>query len=337
MRCIGFEMGFRRLAAPTCAAVLVLLNPDPMAAAENADPLPSWTEGPAKQAILDFVATVTDPGNAAHVPAADRIATFDNDGTLWAEKPTYFQLYFTIDRIKSLAADNPGWAMTQPYQAVLEDDRERMAAFARDDLATLIAAAHANTTQTEFAIAADEFLSRARHPDRGVPFTDLTYQPMLELLDLLRDHEFRLFIVSGGGIEFIRSFSEEVYGIRRENVIGSSLQYEFKEAGEGSEIIRLPRLGSFDDREVKPANIALHIGRRPVIAVGNSDGDLEMLQYATDGSGPSLAVLLHHDDPVREYDYDHGTEAALAAAEARDWLIVSIARDFETVFSSDRD
>ena len=324
---------------PTLFAALVVLAVTATGLPVDAqhDPLPSWAEGPNKQTILEFVSVATDLGSAAFVPAADRIATFDNDGTLWAEKPTYFQLYFTIDRIKSLAADNPGWAATQPFQAVLEDDRDRMAAFTRDDLTTLIAAAHANTTQTEFAAVAHAFLARARHPERGVPFTELTYRPMLELLDLLRAHEFRVFIVSGGGIEFIRAFSEEVYGIPRENVVGSSLQYEFRETTDGSEIIRLPRLGSFDDREVKPANIALHIGRRPVIAVGNSDGDLQMLQYATDGSAPSLAVLLHHDDAVREYDYDHGTEAALAMAETRGWLIVSIARDFKTVFSSGLD
>ena len=324
---------------PAWLVVLVILAfavASPPVEAQD-DPLPSWTEGPNKQAILEFVSSVTDPGGDTFVPAEDRIATFDNDGTLWAEKPTYFQLYFTIDRIKSLAAANPEWATTQPFQAVLEDDRERMAAFTRDDLATLIAAAHANTSQTEFAAVAQEFLARARHPERGKPFTDLVYQPMLELLDLLRAHEFRVFIVSGGGIEFIRTFSEEVYGIPRENVVGSSLQNEFRETAEGSEIIRLPRLGSFDDREVKPANIALHIGRRPVVAVGNSDGDLQMLQYAADGAGPSLAVLLHHDDAIREYDYDHGTEQALAVAEAREWLIVSISRDFETVFPIERD
>ena len=325
----------RRTAWCVALVMLAVAAASPPVEAQD-DPLPSWADGPNKQAILEFVSEATDPGSADFVPAADRIATFDNDGTLWAEKPTYFQLYFTIDRIKSLAADNPGWATTQPFQAVLEDDRERMATLAHDDLKSLIAAAHGNTTQTEFATAAQEYLAQARHPDRGVPFTDLTYQPMLEMLDLLRDHEFRVFIVSGGGIEFIRAFSEEVYGIPRENVVGSSLQYEFQETAAGSEIIRLPRLGSFDDREVKPANIALHIGRRPVIAVGNSDGDLQMLQYATDSSGPSLAILLHHDDAVREYDYDHGTEAALAVAEARGWLIVSIARDFETVFSSER-
>lgn len=311
---------------------LVFLFPVVSDATEPA-PLPSWTDGPNRQAIIEFVAAVTDPGGDAYVAPADRIATFDNDGTLWAEKPTYFQIYFTMERIRQLAPGHPGWADTQPFQAVLEDDRDRIAAFSLDDLKALVIAAHAETTQSEFQAAAEAFLADARHPDHGVAFTKMTYQPMVELLDYLRANQFRVFIVSGGGVEFIRAFSEAAYGIPRENVIGSSLEYEFREQAGGSDVYRLPIIGSFDDRAVKPANIALHIGRRPVIAVGNSDGDLQMLQYTADRDGPSLSILLHHDDAEREYDYDHGTEAALAEAEARGWLIVSIARDFETVFS----
>ncbi len=323
------SQGLRRGALAVIAIAVFAWIP----ASAQDGPLGSWTDGPNRQAIIDFVAAVTDPDGDAYVPPVDRIATFDNDGTLWAEKPTYFQIYFTMDRIRQLAPNHPDWAGTQPFQAVLEEDRDRIAAFSLDDVKTLVIAAHGETTQTEFQAAAEAFLADARHPERWVAFTALTYRPMVELLDYLRANQFRVFIVSGGGVEFIRVFSEAAYGIPRENVIGSSLEYEFRDQDGGSDVYRLPVIGSFDDRAVKPANIALHIGRRPVIAVGNSDGDLQMLQYADDGDGPSLSVLLHHDDPVREYDYDHGTEAALAMAEARGWLVVSIARDFETVFA----
>jgi len=297
-----------------------------------ADPLPSWNEGAAKQAILELVERVTKPGGPDYVAPEDRVATFDNDGTLWAEKPTYFQLVFLSDRVRELAAEHPEWRSTQPYQAVLERDAEYLRTIGMSEVLELVAATHAGMSQAEFEEETREFLETARHPRFEVPFTEVIYQPMLELLDHLRANAFKLFIVSGGGIEFIRQFSEAVYGIPREDVIGSSLKYEFRETDSGSEIYRLPELGSFDDKEVKPANIQLHIGRRPILAVGNSDGDIQMMQYATDGSGPRLALLLHHDDAEREYDYDHGTERALEVAAERGWIVASVRDDFRRVF-----
>lgn len=304
-------------------------------AAVAADPLPSWNEGAAKHQILEFVERVTEPGGPDFVASEDRVATFDNDGTLWAEKPTYFQVVFLSDRVSKLAAEHPEWRSTQPYKAVLEGDADYLQTIGVGEVFELFAATHAEMSQAEFEAEAQEFLETARHPRFDVPFTKVIYQPMLELLDHLRANEFKLFIVSGGGIEFIRQFSETAYGIPREDVIGSSLRYEFRETDSGSEIYRLPELGSFDDKEVKPANIQLHIGRRPILAVGNSDGDIQMMQYGTDGSGLRLALLLHHDDAEREYDYDHGTERALEMAAERGWTVVSVRDDFQRVFPFD--
>jgi len=305
------------------------------AEAAVADPLPSWNEGAAKQAILDFVERVTDRGGADYIAPEDRVATFDNDGTLWAEKPTYFQVAFLAERLRALAVDHPEWQDTQPYQAVLEQDAEYLSTIGMDEVLELVAATHAGISQVEFEAGARAFLDTARHPRFEARFTEMVYQPMLELLDYLRANGFKPFIVSGGGIDFIRQFSEAVYGIPREDVIGSSLKYEFRETDSGGDIYRLPELGSFDDKEAKPANIQLHIGRRPILAFGNSDGDIQMLQYATDGSGARLGLLLHHDDAEREYDYDHGTERALDMASQRGWTVVSVRDDFRRVFPFD--
>ena len=299
------------------------------------DPLGSWNDGAARQEIIDFVAAVTDPDSGTYVPPADRIATFDNDGTLWAERPLYFQLAFIFERVRDLAPDHPDWSTTQPFQAILEDDQAYLAALTEEELMTVVVATHAGISPESLMAEAQLFLDTARHPRFGVGYTDLVYAPMLELLDFLRANEFRVFIVSGGGVDFIRTFSERVYGIPAENVIGSSLTYTFQETDHGSRVVRNPEIGSVNDRDGKPANIALHIGRRPVIAVGNSDGDLQMLQYATGGTGPALAVLVHHDDAAREYDYDHGTELALEVAAERDWVFVSIRDDFATVFDGE--
>ena len=299
------------------------------------EPLSTWRDGAARQAIIDFVTAVTDPGSGQYVPPAERIATFDNDGTLWIERPHYIQLAFVFDRVRDLAADHPEWPSTQPFQAVLEDDRSYLETLTDEELMTLVVATHAGISPESLMAEARLFLDAARHPRFGVGYTELVYVPMLELLDYLRANEFRVFIVSGGGVDFIRAFAERVYGIPPENVIGSSLTYTFQETDHGSRVVRNPEIASVNDRIVKPANIALHIGRRPVIAVGNSDGDLQMLQYATGSTGPALAVLVHHDDAEREYDYDHGTERALEVATERGWVVVSIRDDFATVFDVD--
>lgn len=296
------------------------------------DPLPSWNQGAAKQDIITFVKSVTDPASGSYVPPKERIATLDNDGTLWAEKPVPVQAAFLFQRIAELAEDHPEWRTMQPYQAVLEQDSKQLEHLGAEDVEKLIFATHAGMTQNEFEAETKTFLDTAQHPRFDVLYTQVVYQPMLELLEWLRENDFQAFICSGGGAELIRAFSEEIYGIPRENVIGSSLQYEFRETATGPVLIRKSDLVSFNDKQMKPVNIQLHIGRKPILAVGNSDGDIQMLQYADDGKGPFLNLLLHHDDAEREYAYDQGTEKALETAMQRNWTVISMKRDFKIVF-----
>ena len=302
-----------------------------------ADPLPSWSEGDAKRQVLDFVARVTDETSPDFVAEADRIATFDNDGTLWGEQPLYFQLFFTLDRVRSLAGDRPEWRTQQPFRAILEDDREALSTMGHAELGRLLAATHTGITAEEFSSIARAWLDSARHPRFDRPFDTCIYQPMLEVLDHLRAHGFKTFIVSAGGIEFMRTFAEVAYGIPRNQVIGSSAETEFRMDGDRSFLMRLPEAAFVDDRAAKPVAINRHIGRRPIASFGNSDGDLQMLQYATGGDGPGLAVLVHHDDAEREYAYDRGSkigglDKALDEAEARGWTVVSMREDWRTIF-----
>ena len=313
---------------PAAGAGAALTTPP----ATQADPLPSWNPGPAKESILKFVAEVTDPANSSYVPPAERIAVTDNDGTLWTEKPMPAQGLFVFASIAAMAPDHPEWKTTQPYQAVLEGDREALESLGMEDIEKLLFTTHAGMTEEEFEATAKAFLDTAKHPRFGVPFTQTVYQPMLELLALLRANDFKTFIVSGGGVEFMRVFSEEVYGIPREDVIGSSLQYKFQLTPEGAVLVRQPELVSFDDREMKPANIQLHIGRRPIMAIGNSDGDLAMFQYTASRQGPYLNLLVVHDDAEREYEVLTGTDAIMAAAAQSPWVFASMKRDFKTVF-----
>jgi phosphoserine phosphatase len=299
--------------------------------------LPSWNEGDAKRQILDFVARVTDEASPDFVPAAGRIATFDNDGTLWAEQPLYFQLIFALDRVKSLAEDHPEWRTEQPFKAILEDDREALSTMGHAELGQLLAATHVGITAEEFSSIAREWLDSARHPRFDRPFDTCIYQPMLEVLDYLRANGFTTFIVSGGGIEFIRTFAKEAYAIPRHQVVGSSVETEFRMEGDRSSLMRLPEVAFVDDKAAKPVAINRYIGRRPIAAFGNSDGDLQMLQYATGTAGPGLAVLVHHDDAEREYAYDRGSkigglDKALDEAEARGWTVVSMGNDWRTIF-----
>jgi len=296
------------------------------------DPLPSWNPGPAKESILKFVADVTDPASPSYVPPAERIAVTDNDGTLWTEKPIPSQAAFLFGRISAMAPDHPEWQTTQPYQAVLEADSKALASLEMEDIEKLLFATHAGMTEEEFEATTKAFLDTAKHPRFGVPYTATVYQPMLELLALLQSNDFKTFIVSGGGVEFMRVFSEEVYGIPRENVIGSSLQYKFQQTPEGVVLVRQPELVSLDDREMKPVNIQLHIGRRPIMAIGNSDGDLAMFQYTASRKGPYLNLLVVHDDPEREYEVLAETDAVMTAAAQSPWTFVSMKRDFKTVF-----
>lgn len=268
------------------------------------DPLPSWRESVAKAAILKFVADVTTEGGPDYLAPAERIATFDNDGTLWCEQPLQVQFYFAKSLLEGMVEADPSLKERQPYKAFIEHDLPAIKAMGKKGIIETITTIHAGMTEDEFHVRARDWLGAAKHPKLGKPFTSLVYQPQLELLEYLRASGFLVFIVSGGGIDVIRSFSEEVYGIPRSQVVGSSNKTRLEERDGVLELVKLPELNSFDDREVKTQNIQLHIGRRPVLAFGNSDGDLAMMRYALTGEGPRLALLLHHDDAEREFAYD---------------------------------
>ena len=303
----------------------------------QSDPLPSWNDGPTKRAIIDFVARVTSEDSPDFVPAEERVATFDNDGTLWVEQPMYVQGVFALDRVRSLAPNHPEWRKQQPFKAVLDDDKAAMARLSNEQIADMVLAVHAGTGQEEFIGTAREWLKEARHPRFNVTYTALVYRPMLELMDFLRANGFRVFIVSGGGVDFVRAFSEEVYGVPRENVIGSSLEYEYRRDDGKWRLMRVGKLDKYDDREGKPESIALHIGRRPILVAGNSDGDLAMMRYAADGNRPFLNVLVHHDDGRREYAYDRKSHVgrlneALDEAQDMGWTIVSMRQDWKQIF-----
>jgi phosphoserine phosphatase len=305
---------------------------------QDGDPLPSWNDGAAKQAILSFVTRITQVGGPDFVPVEDRVATFDNDGTLWVEKPLYVQGYFALDRIRSLVERCPELRDRQPYKALLDADMKTLStSVTKKQIIDVLLEVSAGMEPGEFSRIAGEWLARARHPRYDILYTDLIYQPMLELLNYLRSNGFKVFIVSGGGIDFLRIFSEEKYGIPRENVVGSSLEYEYGPCEGGWRLMRVAKLNKYDDAEGKPESIALHIGRRPIIAAGNSDGDLAMMRYTADDSRMFLNLLLHHDDSQREWAYDRESlvgrlSEALDEAVARNWTVISMKRDWNRIF-----
>ncbi len=312
------------------------------ASAQTNDPLPSWNDGDAKQSIIQFVAKVTKSGGTNRVAPAERIAVFDNDGTLWSEQPIYFQLAFARDRVKALAPMHPEWKDTQPFKAVLEDDLETALAGGEHAVLELIMATHAGNTTEEFSKIVKDWLATARHPSTGRPYTDMVYQPMLELLAYLRANGFKTYIVSGGGIEFMRPWAESVYGIPPEQVIGSSIKTEFELRDNTPVLVRLPEINFIDDKAGKPVAINQHIGRRPIAAFGNSDGDLQMLQWAAAGSGARFALLVHHTDAEREWAYDRASsigrlDKALDEAQAQDWTVVDMNRDWKVIYPFDRE
>jgi hypothetical protein len=299
--------------------------------------LPSWEDKAAKQAIVDFVTRVTDESGPDYVSPEDRIAVFDNDGTLWSEKPVYFQLLFAIDRIKALAPEHPEWKTTQPFQSVLEDDMETLAKSGMRGVLELVMASHAGTTTTEFEAIVRNWIATARHPRFDRPYTDLVFQPTLELLAFLRANGFKTFIVSGGGIEFMRPWTEDVYGIPPEQVVGSSIKTEFVVQDGKPVLMRLPEIDFIDDKEGKPVGIHKFIGRRPIAAFGNSDGDLQMLQWTAAGDGPYFCALVHHTDAEREWAYDRDShvgrlDKALDAAKAAGWTVVDMKDDWKVVY-----
>jgi phosphoglycolate phosphatase-like HAD superfamily hydrolase len=303
----------------------------------GSDPLPSWNEGSTKQSILDFVRGVTTAGEPHFVKAEERIAVFDNDGTLWSEQPSYFQLEFAFDRMKAMAPEHPEWKDNPLFTAVLAGDMKTVAAGGVKGLLELATITHAGMTTEEFAKIAADWIASARHPKFGHLYTDVIYQPMLELLAYLRANGFKTFIVSGGGIEFMRVFAEKVYGIPPEQVIGSSIVTKFEMVDGVPVLMRLPELNFMDDNVGKPVAINMHIGRRPIAAFGNSDGDLEMLQWTSGGTGSRFGLLVHHTDPLREYAYEVSPlgklEVALTEAATRGWTVVDMKNDWNRVFA----
>jgi phosphoserine phosphatase len=317
--------------------LLVGLAVAPVQAFAQSDPLPSWNEGATKQAITDFVARVTTEGHADFVPEPERIAVFDNDGTLWTEHPMYVQLAFALDRVKAAAPNHPEWATTQPFQAVLEGDTKALAAFGEKGLVELVAASHAGMTANQFSKIVSDWITTARDPRFGKPYTELVYQPMLELLAYLRAHGFKTFIVSGGGVEFMRPWTERVYGVPPEQVVGSSIKTKFEMRDGVPTLFRLPEVTFVDDKAGKPVGIAEHIGRKPIAAFGNSDGDLQMLQWTTLAEGPRFGLIVHHTDTEREYAYDRKSEfgrldKALDVAAINNWTVVDMKKDWNKVF-----
>ncbi|MBK9105368.1 MAG: haloacid dehalogenase-like hydrolase [Saprospiraceae bacterium] len=306
------------------------------------DPLPSWKEGSTKKAIIDFITKTTKMGAADFIPVADRIACFDNDGTLWSEQPMYFQFAFVMDRIKTLAPQHPEWKDTQPFKAVLEGDVKTALSGGEKSMVDLLIATHAGTTTEEFNILVKEWLATARHPRFNRPYTEMVFQPMLELLNYLRANGYKTYIVSGGGIDFMRPWTEAVYGIPPEQVIGSSLKLKYEMRDDGPVIYRLPEINFIDDKAAKPVGIEQHIGRRPVFTAGNSDGDYEMLQWTSTGTGyPRFGMIVHHTDEVREWAYDRDSHIGklnrgLDDAGTYHWVIMDMKSDWKKVYTFDQ-
>ena len=307
-------------------------------AAYAQDPLPSWNEGQTKQQILDFVRNVTTASSSNFVPPEERVAVFDNDGTLWAEQPAYFQLLFAIDRIKELAGQHPEWKTRMPFKAVLENDMAALAASGEKGLIQLVMASHAGMTTAEFEKIVKDWIATSQHPRFKRPYTDLVYQPMLELLEYLRGKAFKTFIVSGGGIEFMRPWTERIYGIPPEQVMGSSIKVKFELRDGNPVLVRLPEIDFIDDKAGKPVGIHKFIGHRPIAAFGNSNGDLQMLQWTAGGEGLRFMLLVHHTDAEREWAYDRKSkighlDKALDEAQSRGWTVVDMKKDWKQVFS----
>ena len=308
--------------------------------ASAADALPSWNDGPTKKNLIEFVQAVTTQGSKDYVKPEERIAVFDNDGTLWSEQPMYFQVLFALEEVKRMAPQHPQWKTEQPFKAVLENDHQALAASGMDGLMKIIGATHTGITTAAFMDNAKTWLSQARHPKTGKPYTEMIFQPMLEMLDYLRSQDFKTYIVSGGEVEFMRAFAEKVYGIPPEQVIGTTFATQFQLNGNDASILRLPKLAHNDDGPGKPESIQQVIGRRPILAFGNSDGDLQMLQWAAAGPGKSFMGLVHHTDAKREWAYDRQSsigrlDKALDEANKRGWSVVDMSKEWNRIYPFD--
>ena len=302
---------------------------------QAADALPSWNEGTSKQSIINYVTAVSKEGTADFIPVVDRIAVFDNDGTLWSEQPAYFQLFFAMDRVKALSSEHPEWKTTQPFKAVLEDDMKALVASGKEGLLKLIMATHAGMNDEEFDAIVIDWIKSAKHPTKNVHYSELVYQPMLEVLDYLRANDFQTFIVSGGGIDFMRPWASEVYGISSNQIIGSKLEVKY----EDKKIVRVPKARFVNDKEGKPVGIHYHIGQRPVAAFGNSDGDFAMMEYTeANAKYKTLQLYVHHTDEKREWAYDRKShigklDKGLDYATDNNWTIVDMKNDWKVIYS----
>jgi phosphoglycolate phosphatase-like HAD superfamily hydrolase len=333
---------FRRFYCVAILALLLMMGLIAVSAPPQekpaAVPLASWKEGPNKKAIVDFVNATTDRASPKFVPAAERIATFDNDGTLWVEQPMYTQITFAFDRVKTLAPKNPHWLTLDPFQAVLKGDRAAMSKFNKKDLEEIIGATHAGTTSEEFQTVAKDWLASAKHPRFKRAYTECIYQPMLELMHYLRAHGFKTYIVTGGGQAFVRAFSDKTYGIPPEQVIGSSLKLKYTIKEGRPFMLRVPAIFLIDDEEGKPEDIELFIGRKPLAAFGNSNGDRQMLEWTQSGGGARLMMLVHHDDAEREYAYGADSKignfsiSLMTEATQKGWNVISMKNDWRNVF-----
>jgi hypothetical protein len=305
-----------------------------------AEPLPSWKDGSSKQAIVEFVGKVTREGGPDYVAPPERIAVFDNDGTLWSEQPYYFQIFFALDRVKQLAPQHPEWKDQQPFAAALAGDTKGVVAGGVESLLKLIVATHAGNTTEEFERLVTDWIATAKHPRFNRPFTDLTFQPMLELLDYLRANGFETYIVSGGGVEFMRPWAGKVYGVPPQQVVGSSIKTKFEERDGTPVLVRLPEIDFIDDKAGKPVGINMHIGRRPILAFGNSDGDLQMLQWTAAGGGARFMGVVHHHEAERELAYKPQASSghlyqALDEARTKGWTVVSMKDEWTRIFAFD--
>jgi phosphoglycolate phosphatase-like HAD superfamily hydrolase len=322
------------IAIITLTAMLALAG----GSSRAADALPSWNDGPAKQSIVAFVERVTTQDSTDFVPTTERIAVFDNDGTLWGEQPMYFQLLFALDRVKALAPQHPEWTSEEPFASLLKGDVKGALAGGEPAIAKIIMATHADMTTEEFDQIVGDWVASAKHPKTNRLYTEMVYQPMLELLAYLRANDFKTFIVSGGGIDFMRPWTEKVYGIPPEQIVGSSSKTSFEMRDGKPTIMRLPEINFIDDKAGKPVGIHQHIGRRPIAAFGNSDGDLQMLQWTCGGPGPRLCVLVHHTDADREWAYDRKSsigrlDKGLDEAGAKGWTVVDMKTDWTKIFA----
>jgi phosphoglycolate phosphatase-like HAD superfamily hydrolase len=321
-----------------CSCSTTAAPPRDAAAATGLD---SWNDGAAKRAFVDFVSRVTTAGREEFVAVPQRVAVFDNDGTLWAEQPIYTQLAFAADRVKAMAPSHPEWRTTQTFKGVLEEDMRAVAAEGEKGMLELVAATHVDNTSEEFEKIVTDWLASARHPVSGRPYTEMVYRPMLEVLRYLRANDFKIFVVSGGGVEFMRPWAERVYGIPPEQIVGSRAKYKYEVRRGSPVLLRLPAVDLVNDKAGKPVGIQQAIGRRPIIAFGNSDGDFEMLEWVTAASGPRAGFLIHHTDGVREWAYDRGSrvgalERGLDEARARRWIVVDMKRDWRVIYPFQR-